>query len=102
MELKPHLILWIDADNNSKTIIKKFWNKLSLLVKKKYKLQEISSIDKYNQQLKNVIKLKELTETKNFNNYVNVNTLSMIPNNIENLRGKWGFFYEYKYFVKKS
>ncbi len=92
----PHLILWIDADNNSKTIIKKFWNKLSLLVKKKYKLQEISSIDKYNQQLKNVIKLKELTETKNFNNYVNVNTLSMIPNNIENLRGKWGFFYEHE------
>jgi len=101
----PHLIIWVNLGNNSKDIIEKFWKKLSFLVKKKYNLQEISSIDKYNQQLKNVVRVKELSKTKNFNNYVNVNTLSKIPNNIESLRGKWGFFYEYEaknlFFLKK-
>jgi len=89
----PHLIIWLGKNNNKAR--QKFWKYLLDVVKIKYDLTETASIEKYNQLCENILKLKHLKKQSSYENYIFTNHLSSLDKNIHNLRGKWGFFYEY-------
>tara|TARA_B100001250_G_C19741450_1_gene763260 strand:- start:175 stop:1362 length:1188 start_codon:yes stop_codon:yes gene_type:complete len=89
----PHLIIWLGNDNIK--IRNNFWNKLQKLVSKKYFLPETGSIEKYSQLCSNAINLKNLQNHKIYNNSIYTVLLKNLDKNTHNLRGKWGYFYEY-------
>ena len=89
----PHLVVWLGK--NDMKIREKFWKTLLDTVKKKYDLTESASLHKYNQLCENILKLKNLKNQINYENYILTNHLTSLDNNVHNLRGKWGFFYEF-------
>lgn len=90
----PHMIIWYGRKN--KKIIEKFWQKLHLLVAKKYDLPHKASIDKFTLLSENLIDHKDLFKITKHENYIYRLKLKKLPNNIDNLRGLWGLFYEYE------
>ena len=89
----PHLVVWL-GKNNIKAK-EKFWNNLFDVVKMKYNLTETAAIDKYNQLCENIFKLNNFNKQSNYKNYIHTNNLTSLNKNIHNLRGKWGYFYEF-------
>ena len=90
--------MWISTCNflveqyrNSK---KKFWNKVSNFVEKKYLSEDISSIDKFYQANKDVLNFKDDLKISTYKNLY-VSKLTKLPLELTTLRGKWGYFYEY-------
>jgi len=54
----------------------------------------IGSVDKFTQECEDATKLK-IKKTYNLNNITIINELLKISNNLSDLRGKWGYFYEF-------
>ena len=73
----------------------KFWSSLHQLVKKKYKLENISAIDKYSKFMNDTLSLENIKSSKRYDNLIYRISLKKLPKKIEHLRGKWGYFYEY-------
>ena len=89
----PHLILWLGKKNIKAQT--KFWTILSDLVDKKYLLPETGSVEKYNQLCKNILEHNNIKKYKIYNNSIYTVSLKKLDKNLHNLRGKWGYFYEY-------
>ena len=53
-------------------------------------------VDKYNQLCKDIFNNKNLKKIKFQNNFLHVLELKKIDKNLDTLRGKWGYFYEYQ------
>ncbi len=90
----PHLIVWLGKGN--KKIKLKFWEYLNQLVKKKYDISEYASIDKLTKLYRDIIELKNLNNFKNFDSNLHIIKLKFLEKNNHELRGKWGFFYEFE------
>ena len=90
----PHLIFWIGKKN--KITREKFWNNLQELVEKKYKLPEKAVYDKFSKLCVDSTILKNLNFQKKFGEMIYTLNLKKIDKKIENLRGKWGYFYEHE------
>jgi len=89
----PHLIVWIG--NKTKKAQNKFWEHLKLYANKKYNLTEAGIMEKYTQLCDHALSLKNLKKYKKYDNLIYTVTLKNLDKNNHNLRGKWGFFYEY-------
>ena len=90
----PHLIIWLGSMIGKGR--KKFWHYLYNHIIKKYNMPETASIDKYTQLCSNILNLKNLKTEERYNNLIYTVFLKKLDKNLHNLRGKWGFFYEYK------
>ena len=90
----PHLIVWAGKINEMRR--QKFWKTLSNLVKLKYQAPELSSVDKYHKFCSDLIKLKHLNSVKIYDNCVYTLKLKKFSETMENLRGRWGYFYEFE------
>ena len=89
----PHLILWlgkkVDKGRN------KYWRHLHYHVNKKYILTETASVEKYTQLCSHILNLSNLKKYELYNNSIYTTFLKKLDKNTHELRGKWGFFYEY-------
>ena len=90
----PHLIYWVG--NKVDEAKKIFWESVFLKVKEKYDLNEKGTFDKFNKLQEDVLNLKNFKSSKTHKNYIYRINLNKIKDKIENLRGKWGYFYEYE------
>tara|TARA_A100000164_G_C21857963_1_gene748570 strand:- start:642 stop:1409 length:768 start_codon:yes stop_codon:yes gene_type:complete len=88
----PHLIFWFGL--NEKNTRFKFWEKLSKIIDKRYNIPDKAAVDKFSQFCRDTINLKEIKSQNKFGNMVYTILLKEINSEIENLRGKWGYFYE--------
>jgi len=88
----PHLILWHGKKNPS--LKKFFWTEVNNIAIKNYDMPFIGSVDKFTQECEDATKLK-IKKTYNLNNITIINELLKISNNLSDLRGKWGYFYEF-------
>ena len=89
----PHIVFWV---GNSKIKAKKlFWDKLNLLVEKKYLIDDMISIEKHLQLCEDAINLKSDFKFSKYANRIYLLTLRKLPDNLEELRGKCGYFYQY-------
>lgn len=88
----PQLIYWL---NDSAKARDKFWQYVFENANKKYILQDAVAVDKYTQMCEDAITcdlVKDITHNENLLYRVELNS---IDDNVENLRGKGGYFYEY-------
>jgi hypothetical protein len=90
----PHLIVWFGKEMKKARL--RFWNLLNNLVEKKYDLPDLASIYKFNQLCGNIIKFKNIKKQERFGNSIYTVILNDLDKNPDNLRGKWGFFYEFE------
>ncbi len=90
----PHLIVWSGKINQ---IYKhRFWKTLSNLVKLNYQAPELSAVDKYHKLCSDLIELQNLKSIKIYDNSIYTLKLKKFTNEMENLRGRWGYFYEFE------
>ncbi len=90
----PHLILWMG--NSSSFSRQRFWKTLSLYLEEKYNLPEKASYDKYNKLCNDVVNLKNFKSQEKFGNLIYTLLLNKLDEDVDKMRGKWGYFYEYK------
>ena len=88
----PHLILW----KSSKTFSgrEKFWSAVEKIVREKYDFPPIKATTKYTTFCKNAIDFPQTEKLLKNNNFLYRVNVSAPFVGIENLRGKFGLFYE--------
>jgi len=89
----PHLILW--TGKNIDKAKKKFWSKMSIIIKQSYNLEHFAAIDKFNSAMIYSASKNEKIEIKNYDNYLVRINLKKLDDKIDKLKGKWGLFYEF-------
>lgn len=88
----PQLIYWL---NDSKAARGKFWHKVFAVADKKYVLQDAVAVDKFTQLCEDAITENNIGSITFTDNLLYRAELTSIDSNVENLRGKGGYFYEY-------
>ena len=87
----PHLILWYGKKDTN--IKKKFWDELYRYVKKKFEIDKFIAYEKFVLQNKFLSK-NYVSNYKKYENYLHIIKINKFPKNVEDLRGKFGFFFE--------
>lgn len=89
-----HLVVW--WGDNKEAARERFWGMLTEVVAKKYQLQLIQVVDKYTTLCHDAIGNDYASQFKRYGNYVyTVMLKKTLPDNLDVLRGKYGYFYEY-------
>jgi hypothetical protein len=92
----PHLVVWLNLNKKNKKNKKLFWEKLILLSKKNYDLDLSKSYEKLTRSLENILFLKnDVNSFENNDQILHLTKIKNIPHKIENIRGRFGSFYEY-------
>jgi len=89
----PHLIVWQGGENAKAK--ERFWKAVYHTAVEKYQLAAVSSVDKYTMLCQNAIEFKNIDSFKKHGNYVYRIGLDRVPDDIDSLRGKFGYFFEY-------
>ena len=85
----PHFILWYGKKKRNM-----FWNELNNYILSKYKIPMNAITEKYNKYCIDMTKDYFLSG-KIFSQSLYVIDLKKLPKNLDQLRGKWGYFYQY-------
>ena len=89
----PQLIYW---QNDSEQAREKFWKAVYKTAKEKYVLQDAVCVDKYTKFCENAIDYSDkIKSVKHSENLLYRSEITAPDKDIENLRGKAGYFYEY-------
>jgi len=89
----PHLIIWLGEEKEAAK--ERFWTALYHTVGEKYQLAAVSAIDKYTMLCQNAIELNNISSFKKHGNDVYRIAIDSVLDNMDNLRGRFGYFYEY-------
>lgn len=90
----PNLILW--TGRSVKLARKKFWNELYNLLKNQYDIPEKAAFDKFNKLAVDIVNLDFVKFYEKYENLIYTVFLKRMDQNFENLKSKWGYFYECK------
>ena len=88
----PHFVFWVGKKNIKIQNI--FWNTLNQIVKKKFIFDDIHVVDKYSNLIDNIINQKKFRYIKRFDNSLYVLDVDKNTNDIENIRGVNGTFFQ--------
>ena len=88
----PHFVFWIGKKDCN--LQKKFWLELNEIVKKRFFLDEKGAVDKYSNLIENIILQKDFQKIKRFKNNLYVLDPNKNIENIENIRGTNGIFFQ--------
>jgi len=88
----PHFIIWVGKKNIN--LQNKFWNLLNIVVDKKFIFDDIHVVDKYSNLIENIILNKNINFKKKFKNNLYVLEANKNVEQIENIRGVNGTFFE--------
>lgn len=97
----PHLILWRNQGSaevmlEHQTLLRgreRFWKALYRIAEK-YDLPEKKVLDKFTIICEKSTQIKEIESVHRYGNLLYVTELSLLPKDIDELRGKFGLFYE--------
>ena len=92
----PHIIIWKGKKSANKIAQKKFWDNIYALVVRKYNLENSAAVEKYTLLCKKINFLNNNCELVKYENFIYILVLKKLVNNLDELRGKWGLFYEYE------
>ena len=88
----PQLILWQGHNETGK---ERFWAAVKELAEKRYDLAPVKATGKYADFCTNAVRFSETGTLVAEDNILYRVSLKEIPQNVEELRGKFGLFYEY-------
>ena len=86
----PHTIFWLNGDGAGR---KRFWETLCRTAGK-YDLSDKKVMDKYTMLCENAVYFDEVTSCESYGNLLYVAALGALPEKIEDIRGRFGLFYE--------
>lgn len=88
----PQLVLWQGANQAGKDW---FWSAVRKLAKERYDLAPVKATSKYADFCSNTVRFPETGVLQADGNMLYRVTMKGIPSNVEELRGRFGLFYEY-------
>jgi|ETNmetMinimDraft_16_1059900.scaffolds.fasta_scaffold33518_1 hypothetical protein len=88
----PHFIFWVGKKN--KELQNSFWNELNKIVDKNFFFDDIHIVDKYTNLMENIIIQKDFKNIKMLKNNIYVIDPDNKTNNIEDIRGVNGTFFQ--------
>jgi len=88
----PHFVFW--AGKINKKLQDYFWSQLSKIVEKKFVFDDVHVVDKYTNLMENIINQKDFKNIKMFKNNLYVIDPGSKTNQIENIRGINGTFFQ--------
>lgn len=91
----PHLICWMGEENEIKTASERFWFQVYQKVNRDYPLEDIKVSDKYTIACE-MAALGKIQQLKTYGNFLYVSRISDLPDDVTQLRGKFGLFFEYR------
>jgi hypothetical protein len=91
----PHLIVWLGDGVDLLEAKNRFWEGVYKKVASKYALAPVFAVDKLTMLYKNIIDLNEVSRVSKYENLLYVLELSHLPDNLHEIRGRCGYFYEY-------
>jgi hypothetical protein len=89
----PQLVIWQGRKGSAGKAL--FWDALGQMVETKYDLQPIFSMDKFFQSCVDAVKLSSESSLKHYKNFVYRVQLNELKGAMEELRGSFGYFYEF-------
>jgi len=89
----PHLIVW--QGDQASAAKSRFWAAVGRVAEKKYNLQPVHAVDKLTHLCQDAIDRPAVTGFSKYANYVYCIRLQRLPPKIDDLRGRFGYFYEY-------
>lgn len=87
------LIFWVNDSGDAR---KKFWDAIYSYAVEKYNLQAAVSVDKYTHMYEDILDGNPIAKIERKSNLLYRVELSKLEGDITSLRGKGGYFYEYK------
>ena len=91
----PHLIVWLGSKKTVQRAQDLFWNEVLKLVREKYKLQTIQSVDKITTFYSQAVGMTGINLSKTEDNLLWRVKLDALEENIEKFRCNSGYFSEY-------
>lgn len=91
----PHLVVWFWEDAVLSEAKERFWDSVYQITASKYELKPVNAVDKYMLVCENAIELNNIISFKKHGNYLYRISLDSLPDNMDTLRGQYGYFYEY-------
>jgi hypothetical protein len=91
----PHLVVWLGARGDADAAQSRFWDALHRHVESKYELQPVAAMDKFSQMCRNAVEFGDDIEVRRHGNFLYRVELSALPQTVDALRGKFGYFYEH-------
>lgn len=88
----PQLIYWT---NDNESAREKFWNCVYDYANSKYNLQDAVCVDKYTKLCENAIMYDNIGKTLTNTNLLYRSEITVLSDDITEIRGKGGYFYEY-------
>ena len=89
----PHLIVWLG--DQAPAAKARFWEAVGRVAEKKYDLSQIHAVDKLMHLCQDAIDCTAMTGFSKYANYVYCVHLQSLPSKVDDLRGRFGYFYEY-------
>ncbi len=90
----PHLVVWLGASEDGGQ--ERFWQAVGEVVRRKYGLESVYAVDKYTHLLETAAARDDITHIETIRNDVYRIGLAGLGPETENLRGRFGTFYEYR------
>jgi hypothetical protein len=91
----PHLVIWQGGDEEVLTAKNKFWQAMESFLKSKPAPPAIHAVDKYSHLCRTAISLGgSITSNLEQANLIYRVNIEKLPQNIEEYRGQYGFFFE--------
>ncbi|HEX7938480.1 MAG TPA: acyl-CoA reductase [Gemmatimonadaceae bacterium] len=91
----PHMVVWLGTDADATPAQARFWDGLHKHVEAQYELQPVAAMDKFSQACRNAVEYGDDIAVKRHGNFVYRVEFNALPDGVDALRGKFGFFYEY-------
>lgn len=91
----PRLLIWLGDPQDVVLGKERFWESVFEVVHKKYDLALVSAVDKYTHFCQDAIDLDAISDVDMYANYIYRIGLNELPETVDALRGKFGYFYEY-------
>jgi hypothetical protein len=92
----PQFLLWYFQDEKLINLSKKkFWDAVNEKVISDYDLSAKNSVDKLTWMCLDLVKRDNVSEVNVLTNHINRVQIDSLPNSIIDLKGKYGYFYEY-------
>jgi hypothetical protein len=91
----PHLVVWLGEDEAVRHAKERFWDSVYEAAAARYELHPVNAVDKYMLLCENAVELSNISGFKRHGNYLYRMELDSLPDNMDEMRGRFGYFYEY-------
>jgi hypothetical protein len=91
----PHLVVWLGSNEDVATAQDMFWGKLHALVRSKFNLQTVQSVNKISSFYSQAIEMPNVNLVRKEDNFLWRVKLNTLGHGIENYRCNSGYFSEY-------